>query len=503
MGLFDRLFRRQPPPEAPRALPEPAVEVAKAAAPTDVLGRPGFDVHGGYLAERERSGDLTGERKWTTYANNVRNVGIVGAPVRRFLEFVGAPGWSVPAYDDTPEQIERAEFAKAQLANLATPWRVATQTACMSRFNGATVQAWTARVLPDGRVGLADVADRPMHTITRWLVDDAKRVIGVVQTDTTTGAEFQIPRERMVWSLDVPLTDSPAGVGIYRHIAEPVRELNALRKMSRQGFETDLSGIPVAYAPVAEVKSMIGKTKPGGGLYSQADYTAAIADVLTFSTNHVRTKETGLVLDSGAHRDIAGNPNGPPLYKLELLQAGGQAHAPVLEAMRDVRWEIAICTGFEDLLLGADGSGSLAMQKAKTVDRYRLISGALNAWAEVVQRDILRPLWALNGWDPMEAPLPTWDRGEFESVIEVLAGVLGPLASVGVQFDRSNPGDLALINAALARVGLPPLEADDADLLLGPRGEAARAAGIDKPRTAPDGEDNPEGVDVDVDDVED
>ena len=392
-----------------------------------------------------------------------------------------------------------AQFAKAQLDNLATGWRRVTQTAAMARFNGAAIQVWSARKLTggdhDGMVGLADIADRPMHTIERWEVDAGGVLLGVWQLDPKGERHF-IDRGRMVFSQDVPLTDAPNGVGLFRHIAEPVRELNLLRKMSRQGFETDLAGIPVIYAPLAELKAKIGKAAYSGGpTYTQADYTAAVNGAVAFVDNHIRTKNTALLFDSGAHKGVDGGPSGPPLYRAELMAAGGQSHEPVLAAMRDVRWEIAIVLGFEDLLVGSDGGGSLAMAKAKAQGAIQLIKGMLNGWAEVVQRDVLRPLWALNGRDPETAPRPSWNRMELEAIAEVLAGVLAPLSAAGITLDRRD----ALVNAVLTGAGLPGLE-DHGDEEPDP--DTADRYGL-TPRTGKDAADMPEGVEVDEDDVDD
>jgi len=519
MGFLDRIaaaFRRSPP-EPPRALPEPAEEAAArviaedivaradrgsfaAAAPvptspspmpagpalpaTETPGRPGFSVYGGYLSTNERNAGMTGTAKWTRFAEMVRNRPAVGAPLRRYLELVGAPKWTVPAYKPrhadaaTPEDQARAEFAEDQLANLATPWPVVVMAGAMSRWNGAAIQVWTAKPLPDGRVGLADIADRPMHTIEQWYVDEHGAVSGVGQRPPQDSALYTIPRGRMVYSRDLPISDRPDGDGIFRMVAEAVRELEALFKQLHQGLETDLGGIPVVYAPIEALKKMIGQ-KVGNRTFTDADFTAAISDLVTFARNHVRTKETGLVLDSGAHKGVDGGPAGPPLYKVEVLSAGGKAHDALLEAIKTKLWEIAIVTGFEYLYLGADGSGSLAMAKVKTADAYRLIAGFLNAYAITIQRDVLRPLWALNGWDPLTAPTPTWDRLEFGEIAEVAAGILGPLTAAGIMLDRSDE----IVNAIVTRTGLPSIDApDEATLMVPGRAAAADAAGIGAPR---------------------
>jgi hypothetical protein len=479
MGLRERLagfFYR----DSGDAEPAP-VDLEKAAGPkapiTEAPGRPGFSAYGGNLQSNESNAERQGTERWRLDGETKRNVSIVGAGLRRYTEFLGAPEWRVPPWDDSPESIERAEFADRQLKNLATPWRTVVQTGGQARLDGAAIQVWAARKLPDGRIGLADVVSRPMHTIERWELDAEGKLLGVWQRAPQDAAEHFLERGRMVFTQDIPLTDSPAGVGIMRHLAEPARELRELRKMLLQGLETDLTGIPVMWAPIERLRAQIGQAKPGGGTYSAADFQSDIAGATNLAGNPIKGKKTALLFDSTPFQGIDGGLTGPRQYDVQLLSSGGRAHAVVAERIRAVMWDLAIILGVEYLLLGADGSGSLAMAQAKTLDFYRLVIGALNGYAEVVQRDVLRPLWALNGWDPETAPRPVFDKLEFLDVVQVMTTALPALATAGVPLDRR---DLELVNTMLARLGLPPLQDHEGDLLLDPkRQQMARDLGLD------------------------
>lgn len=459
---------------------ELGAEVEKAKTKLGELpGGPGFSVYGGWLSSGEKSGDMTGQARWTLDATTKRNVAIVGAGLRRFLEFVGSPRWKVTPWDDTPESLERAEFAEKQLANLATPWRTVVQTGCLARFDGYSIQAWSARRTSDGRIGLADVVSRPCHTIQRWDIDPSGALLGVWQMLPAGGDEHYIERGRMVYYRDVPLTDSPAGVGVMRHIAEPVRELTELRRTFNQGIETDLSGIPVAYAPLERLKKLIGTSMPGGRTYTEADYRADIDGVLSVINNPLRKKNTALLLDSTPHPSLDGSQtSGPRQYELQLLQAGGRAHQVVADRIRAVTWDIAIVLGVEYLLLGADGGGSLAMATAKTLDFYKLVTGTLDGFAEVAQRDLLRPLWALNGWDPEQVGTLTYNRAAFLDPVQVITSVLPALNAGGLPLDRR---DLELVNSLLELLGVPTLQDHETDLMLGPRGALADRLGLNRP----------------------
>ncbi len=504
MGFFDWFRKAASPPVDEGAAARASIlaelgiaDVAKAdrkAPITEAPGVPGFSAYGGYLQTGERSADMTGTARWTLDANTKRNVAIVGAGLRRFSEFVGSPAWDVPPFDDTPESIERAAFAKKQIDNLGTPWSAIVQTAAMSRFDGAAIQVWAARRMPDGKIGLSDIVSRPMHTIERWDIDADGRLLGVWQRGTGTGEVFYIERGRMVFSPDIPITDSPAGVGIMRHIAESVRERGELRKMLFQGLETDLSGVPVMYAPIERLRKLINTTV-GGKTYTEADFKRDISGVVDVANNPIRTKKSAMVLDSTPHPSLDGTASsGVRQFDVQLLSAGGRSHQVVHEVMRSTTWDIAIVLGVEYLLLGADGGGSLAMAQAKTLDFYRMIIGALRQFAQVAQRDILRPLWALNGWDPETAPRPTFDKLEFLDVVQVMTGLLPAIAAAGVPLDRR---DLELVNAVLSHAGLPPLHEHEGDLMIdGPRAALAGRLGLDRAPNLDDAPDDTPGVDA-------
>ena len=95
-------------------------------AVTETVGVGGAVSSGGYLNSNEASGDMVGFNRWRKTAEWKRNVGIVSAALRRFLELAGSPKWSVAPFDKSAESMKRAEFANAQIRGLATPWRTVT-----------------------------------------------------------------------------------------------------------------------------------------------------------------------------------------------------------------------------------------------------------------------------------------------------------------------------------------------------------------------------------------
>src|SRR3546814_17843685 len=86
--------------------------------------------------------------------------------------------------------------------------------------------------------------------------------------------------------------------------------------------------------------------------------------------------------------------------------------------------ELARLLGVEHLLLGADGSGSLALARSKVDTFYLTVTSTLLDLCEIYDRDVLKPLAELNGWPPELCPQmgvnEISDR-DIEQVLESLA----------------------------------------------------------------------------------
>lgn len=482
-------------------VPVEAQPVEKAApSPFQPAGTGGQAYFGGYLQSNEKHPDMAGAARWRNFDDWKRNVTAVGLGLRTSLTLAGLPDWTVEPYKadaakPTAEDIERARFATRQLHNLRTPWKSVVQVASLAQWDGYALQVWTAKRLADGRIGLLDVEHRPPHTVERWQVDEATGVIeGVVQRSPQTQAEIPIPRSRLAWSRDLPITDSPEGVGILRQLAEAVRKLKALEKLQDRGFEKDINGTPVVFGPILAKRAKIGTVDENGRPYTQADFDREFKGVLDWLGAAVR-KDAGLALDSGHYASLDGTVSNAPLWKLEVLSAQATSHAQIAAEIRRLAWEILAMAGLEYLLLGQEGAGSLAMAEAKARGAMRVITSTLNSIAETFRRDLLRPLWVLNGWDPETVPTLTWDALELRDVAAVVQSLSALLTGAGVEPGRADDA----VEAILANLGLPPLEErDEADLLLR-RQAAADRAGLDRPSKA--GSD-PDPGDLDLDDEE-
>lgn len=496
MNWFGRLFGRGASVSGALpalALPPASEEVAKAAPaappgnarPSQVLGVPGTAVFGGYPQTTEQNAAVAGSRKWTTYASNLANRPAVAAGVRYVLNLVSMPNWRWEPPDESPEAADIAELVEDIFDDLTTPWRRVVRRMAMYRYDGCGWHEWTSKRRDDGAIGLLDVAPRRPHTLERWQVDEHGAVIGVWQRSPQTGIEIYIPRWKAVYLRDDSISDSPEGLGLFRHVVDACNRLARYEQLEGFGYETDLRGIPYIRAPLLELAKLVDKGPPDGLTAGQRD--EILRPLRDAMDNHIRGLSTSVMVDSSTYPTLEGNPSGEARMSFELLRGDSSPHADIAKSIIRVNHEIMRVLGAEVLLVGGDGKGSYSLAKDKTQALMVVVDGTLQELGEAVRKDLVEPLGRLNGWDPALLPWPKIDPLRYRD-IEQVTSAMAQLAQAGSPMDVDDPADEALRDV----LGLPHRK---------PR--AARMAEMDamiggKPATAPPpaAVDDPEAADA-------
>lgn len=472
----------------------PQMPPTPATAP---IGSPGLAVYSGYVATNERSPDLaSGTQRQQKYAEWIRVVPEVGAAARASLILAGSPEWDVQPYkaDDAdeplPEDVERAAWLKRQISNMDdTPWSRVVQEHALAAFLGATFSVWTAKVV-GGVFGLADIMTLPLSTIERYDLDERGKLRGIVQRDTQSTAEIPIARERLVYSRDIPTTTNPAGDGALRFLAETIRRKLLLEELRDKGYEKDVNGVPVIWAPIEEELAKVGTSKLNGDVYTMADFEAAMESVRTFAGAKKRTG-AGIVMPSGTFPDVEGNPSSVRRYDAKVLTAQASSFAELSKTIDNLSWYLLAMIGFEYLAMGRS-NGTQAMHVSKMEAAIRFVSSLLNNFAETFRRDVVRWLWILNGWDPknpadpQNLPTLTWDALELVDVPALVNSIAQMLMAAGATPEQVLP----IANRILENSGLPPLAEIDPAVVAMAREDALDRAGVTR-KPAPDDSPDP------------
>lgn len=480
-GFLDRMFaslrgRRSPPMEA--------------------LGAGGTAVYGGYVVERDKNTRLVGAQRWVTFSELLTNISIVAASVRYYLGLIGKANWTVEAAKDSGAEGERiAELVDSIIHEMQTPWHRVVRRAAMYRIHGFSIQEWTAIRREDGAIGFVDVEPRPQFTITQWDLDESGTVHGVIQQSPQSQSDIYLPRKKLVYVVDDSITDSPEGLGFMRHVAPVAQRLQLYEKLEAFGFETDLRGVPVGKAPYAFLRSLVES-----GSITQEQMNAALKPMEDMIKGHVKDPSNaplGIVIDSLAYasQDESATPSGVPHWSLDLLQGSNNTQADVALAIQRLTRELARIMGTEGILLGESGSGSLAMARDKSESFALIVDGALVDVAWSLNKDLVEPLFLLNGWDPKLKPRLVPEKIQHRQVTEV-TNALVDLAQAGGTLAPDDPA----INVVRTLLGLPEQKVVDIDLdasLLGDDG--GDGEGEDDGGGKPNGEEDSESVERDAD----
>lgn len=449
----------------------PEIEPERAA-PTVAIGVGGTAIYGGYIQPIESDSRLTGRERYKTFSNLLVNVSILGAGVRYFLNLVAKAAWKVEPADDSPRAKELAETVEHIMGDMETPWHRVVRRAAMYRFYGFSVQEWIAKRREDGLIGMADIEPRPQNTIERWDTERSGKVIGVVQRSPQTYDELAIPREKLVYLVDDSLSDSPEGLGLFRHCVAPAMRLRRYEQLEGFGFENDLKGVPLARAPLTELAKMVK-----AGKLTQEQMDALVQPLRDFIDQHIKNPQLGLLLDSQTWQttDERHTPSGQPQFNLELLDGGTYSLEEVSNAIMRVVRELARILGVEHLLLGEDSGGSYALSRDKSHNFGLIIDSTLKELREQFQKDFLGPLWLLNGWEEELKPTLKTEQVTYRD-IEQISSVLRELATAGIVLDRDDEAVHEVFDL-LGLSRLVPLILSDPDAQLMPRNEPNNATG--------------------------
>lgn len=288
----------------------------------------------------------------------------------------------------------------------------------------------------DGLVGYTDVEVRAQHTIDKWDVMDNGTVRGVWQRSPQTGDELYLPRWKLVYMRDDTLTDSPEGMGWFRHLVEPSERLKEYLTLEKVGFERDLAGVPVGKAPI----TALNRAVKAGSLSAQ-EANDMLDGLKNFVKMEVKKQNTGIVLDSQPFENQSSDgvqAASTAQWAVELLTSDAGNIQQLGDAIHRISVEMARIIGTEILFIGSDGKGSMALSKDKSNNLFLNVNGTLDEMTETFTRDLIQPLWRLNGFDPALMPHFTHEDIAVRDA-EQISITLRNMASAGAVLGPDDP----------------------------------------------------------------
>ncbi len=422
-------------------------------------GTGGTNVYGGYVEQREKSPALQGRARYKTFSEMIVNTTILGAGVRLLLNLISKPAWKFePATGDDIdlEEADRLahEVERILTEEMATPWPRIVRRLGMFKMHGFSIHEWTARRRDDGTLGFVDIEVRPQITIERWDLDEVGTVFGVMQRDPQTQRENYLPRSRLVYLVDDAINDSPEGLGLLRHAVEAVRRLERFEQLEGYAFESDLRGVPIARAPLQELRDQVE-----AGTMKKEDADKHIEGLDNFLKKHILNPARGLMLESQTYEkaDETKQASAARKFDIELLTGGSTSQDAVNRTIERINREVARVLGVEGILLGEGGTGSLALSRSKAETLAEIVDSALNDICAAVRRDVVRPLFVINGWDEKLIPTVKTEALQHRTLEEITTALRDLAASPLDPADEAFGEILDL--AGLTRISVEDIEA--------------------------------------------
>lgn len=315
----------------------------------------------------------------------------------------------VEPFDDTPKHRERAKFLYSCLHDMEETFQQTMQNTFPVLDYGFHISEKVYRrrlkingsKYNDGLVGLKCLATRPQASIEKWnFSEDGRELIGVSQSIanlennyrfsnlTDENGLIKIPREKFVLFNVDPTNGNPEGNSILKAAYLAYKQLTLLTDNMMTGVAKDTQGLPVIGIPPQYMSADASDDQKA--VYQMF---MKIVDDLASGT------QRGIVMPKSYDMDSKGE-----MFTVELLESKGGKAYNVLEIIKTLQANILSVLSCDAVKMGSDTAGSLSLQDGDTNLLALQVSYRLMEIANALNKDLVRQLWELNGWDLAEMP---------------------------------------------------------------------------------------------------
>ena len=397
---------------------------------------------------------------FTKTVNEMRNNPTVGSAMSVYRMFISRVNWRVEAHVDADEVGKaRAEIVQSMMSDMEGSWRGFIEEIIPYLEYGFGIHEKVFRrrlyrngsAYNDGAIGLKKLAPRNADTIDKWIFsDDGADLVEVQQNINLiqNAYRFQnrknenglvpIPREKFLLFTASGNKGNPTGNSIYKAIYLAYKMLTLLQENELLGVAKDIQGILKISIPPKYLSPDASHDDKAVALAFQG-----IIDAYNSGT------QRGLLVP-GMYDD-AGNK----LFEYDLMESRGSAKYDVEAIIKRLQGDILAALNCDILKLGADGTGSFSLAESKSSVLAIAIDYRLREIAEVLNGDLMKSIYTLNGWS-----LDKMAKFVYEDVEDINVESLGKFIqqafSVGaIEMDRP------VANRVRRIFGVAPLPSDE------------------------------------------
>lgn len=382
----------------------------------------------------------------------------INAPLTLFENIISKATWKYkPPANATEEEKKQAELINQMMNDMEQPWSEFIRDVLSSNVFGFSVHEKVFRrrlkangsLYDDGVIGWKKLPIRAQESISKFLFsEDGNEIIGVQQNLTKINDIYNrfskrsnlvnLPRSKFLLFRTGKHRGDPFGKSPLRDAYLAWRFLSALEELEATGAAKDLNGLPVLYLPAQ---------------YLAADAPPEVQAIRSYYENVMRNlqmnQQSAVILPQ-----VVDPESKTPMFKLELMSVDGKKNFDILK-IKEYYKNLIFTSLFADVLvMGQTATGSFALGAIKNSLSGAYAERLISNIAEVLQNDLVKMTYELNGWDTSR--MGTFDFDGIDSLdAETFSKLVQRAASVGlIEVDRP------VLNAIRVEMGVDPLPED-------------------------------------------
>jgi hypothetical protein len=445
--------------------------VEKAVAPMDrpdrfqlgSIGYSGLQLFNG-VSNEEMKQELNFPRSVHTY-KEMSYHSAINSCLSLYDNLISKVDWRVlPPKDATEEEKKQTEFINECLNDMDHSFRDFIKDALSSNIYGFSVHEKVFRkrtkasgsLYDDNRIGLKKLALRHQESITRFIYDtEGNELLGVEQNTSSLNSmrystaanklKVILPKSKFVHITVGRNRGDPFGKSPLRDVYLAWRYLTVIQEIEAAGVARDLQGLPVLEIPA---QYMSADASP--------EQKAIYENFKNIIRNIQNNSQSGIILPSATDPDTR-----QKLFSLTLLNSDGKKSFDTAKVKEFYQNQIYTSMAADILQMGQSSVGSFALGALKSSLTGAYVEAMLDNIVELFQRDVIRQLYELNGFDP--ARTCTLDYDNLHAVdLEGLSKAYQRMGATGFL-----PKTIDVINRGMTALGIDELpEGTDLDEIL-------------------------------------
>ena len=438
--------------------------IEKAVSPLDQperfrmgeLGSLGIRHFGGVTQD-----ELKAELNWPRSINTFRDMSYhsaVNAPLTLFENIISKATWTYkPPADATEEEKNQAKIINQMMQDMEQPWSEFIRDVLSSNVFGFSVHEKVFRkrykangsLYDDGIIGWKKLPIRVQESISKFIFsEDGNEIIGVQQNlsaindiynrFSSRGNLINIPRSKFILFRTGKHRGDPFGKSPLRDAYLAWRFLTALEELEATGVAKDLNGLPVLMLPAQ---------------YLAADAPPEVQAIRLYYENVMRNlqmnEQSAVILPQ-----VIDPESKQPMFKLDLLSVDGKKNFDISKIKEYYKTLIFVSLFADILIQGTTSTGSFALGTIKNSLSGAHAERLISSIAEVLQNDLIKMTYQLNGWD--ESRMGKFDFDGIEPAdLDTFSSAIMRMGASGYV-----PKTLEVINAVLSNLGIDALPED-------------------------------------------